>query len=127
MNPSNSTISAKLQAQETKLLELQLLIKNTSIQCIYKLPHFLNEVCFMLKGCRRFIYKSQTHKNLKCVDSIRIDVVFMVWELQTQLGVQLMQSDFSYTHGSNLHTNDIKNVVNLFLNKHKAVLQSLEL
>jgi len=29
MNPSNSTICAKFQAQETKPLELQLLTKNT--------------------------------------------------------------------------------------------------
>ena len=77
MNPSNSTNCAKLQAQETKSLELQLLTKNTHTMYPQDIT-LLQRVCLLLKGCWRSIYEAQTHKNRKCVGTRRIDVDFTV-------------------------------------------------
>ena len=78
INPSNSTICAKLQAQETKPLELQLLAENP--HSLYPQATTLLErsMFFVLKGCWKSIYEAQTHKNTKFVGSRRMDVVFMV-------------------------------------------------
>ena len=64
INPSNATICAKLQAQNHWNCNYS---PKTLTQCILKLPHCLNDVCFFVKGCWRSIHKAPTHKYLKCV------------------------------------------------------------
>jgi len=88
MNPSNSTIYAKLQAQETKPLELQLLTKNT--HTMYSQATTLLEwnMFFVEWLLEIHIWSSISQKSEVCwlkKNGCWMNVVFMMLELQIQL------------------------------------------
>ena len=64
MNPSNSTICAKLQAQETVPLELQTTHQKHSYNVSTSYHIAWTKYVFFVEGCWRSIYEAQTHKIL---------------------------------------------------------------